>query len=83
MLADDGGHLWLKVYDPATDALPIRGGGFATGGLWTVVSPDGAPVGVVVMPDALAPLAIAGDRMLAVARDAFDVERFVVVSLTR
>lgn len=83
MLADDGGHLWLKAYDPAADALPVRGGGFATGGLWTVVDTDGTPMAVVVMPDDLAPLAVVGDHVLAVARDAFDVERFVVVRLTR
>lgn len=83
MLGDDAGRLWLKAYDPASDALAVRPGSFATGGTWTVIETDGTPVATLAMPDDLAPLAVIGDRMLALGRDAFDVERFVVVRLVR
>lgn len=83
MLADDDGHLWLKAYDPAADALAVRPGPLVTGGTWTVIETDGTPVATLTMPGDLAPLAVTGDRMLAVGRDAFDVERFVVVRLVR
>lgn len=83
MLADDEGRLWLKTYDPTTDPLVVGGGRFRTGGEWTIVETDGTVVGRLDMPDHVAPVAVAGDELLGVARNELDVERFVVHRILR
>jgi hypothetical protein len=83
MFADDHGRLWLKEYDPATDALPLRGGGAVGGGRWRIVETDGTPVAHLMMPADVAPLAVYGDQLLAITRDALDVQRFEVYRILR
>ena len=85
LLADDRGHLWVKVYDPSADALWLKPNAlaFAPGGEWRVLGPDGEWVATVQMPDNLIPLDIRGNRLLGVARDALDVERVVLHAVVR
>ena len=82
MFSDDEGHLWVKLYDPASDALLLPGGRYRTGGEWWVFDSTGSRA-TVEMPADLAPLAVRGDRMLALGRDAFGVERIVLIGLDR
>jgi hypothetical protein len=85
-LLDDRGHLWVKEYDPLIDSLWIKGGNaleVGPGGWWRIMSPAGAWVARVRLPDNLIPLDIAGNRLLGVARDAFDVEHIVVHTIAR
>lgn len=83
MFADDSGRLWLKDYDVATDALPLRPGRLSQGGRWKVVTTGGAVVARITIPPNVAPIAVYADRMLAVLRDEFDVERFAVFRIER
>lgn len=83
MFADDRGRLWLKEYDPATDAIPLRGGRFVAGGRWLIYETDGNPVAYVRIPDDVAPLAVDGDNLLSIVRDELDVERFAVYTIIR
>jgi hypothetical protein len=85
LLIDDRGFVWAKVYDPAVDALWLKGNALlpAPGGEWRVVRPDGELVTSVRMPQNMTPLDVKGDRVLGVARDALDVERVVLHLLDR
>jgi hypothetical protein len=83
MFADDQGQLWLKEYDPARDAIALGGSRFVTGGRWQIIRTDGTPVARITMPDGVAPIGVSGDQLLAIARDALDVETFVVYPILR
>lgn len=50
---------------------------------WTVLAPDGAWLGDVIMPDGLNPLDIGRDYVIGVSRDELDVEYVDVHSLER
>lgn len=82
LLADDQGRLWLKAYDASSDPL-LLGAGRRTGGTWKVVETDGTVVARLDMPDDVAPLAVEDGLLLGLARDALDVERFVVHRILR
>jgi hypothetical protein len=85
LLLDDRGQLWVKEYDPATDNLWLKRGDALTvapGGGWRIMNPAGRWVAQVRMPANLMPLDIVGNRLLAVARDEFDVEHVVVHTIS-
>ena len=76
MIADDRGRIWLKEYDPATDAIAM--GKSHAGGRWRIIETDGRTVGSLRMPARVRPLSVYGDLLLGVARDELDVQTFVV-----
>src|SRR5687768_10355608 len=86
ILADERGNLWVKEYNPTTDALYLHTGNalmIAPGGTYRVINTAGRLVATVRMPTNLLPLDIRGDRILAVQRDEFDVESVVVRTVAR
>lgn len=86
LLVDEGGLLWVKSYDPGSDALYLKEGHAlrpTTGGTWRVIRRDGTVVARVPMPDGVAPLQIREDRILGLSRDELGVERIVVYGLNK
>jgi hypothetical protein len=86
LLVDDVGLIWLKAYDPLSDAHWLKEG-YASwpgrGGEWRVVQRDGKLVGTVQMPAAVRPLLIKGNRLLGVATDELGVQYVVVHAIQR
>ena len=83
MFADDAGRLWLKDFDPGTDALAVRRSRYVTGGSWRIVDTSGRQVARITMPENIAPLAVDGNMLIAIARDELDVESLVVLPIVR
>lgn len=83
MMSDDRGRIWLKDFDPGTDALALRRSPFVAGGTWRIVDSAGRLIARITMPANVAPLAVHGDLLMGIARDALDVESFVVYDLVR
>jgi len=83
MFADDEGRLWLKEFNPSKDSVPIRGTRYVAGGRWVIIATNGTRLGEITMPDNVSPLAVFGDMLLGIARDALDVEQFVVYTVVR
>jgi hypothetical protein len=83
MFADDQGHLWVKEYKPASDAMPVRRGRFVTGGRWNIIDLSGRVVAHITLPPDIAPVAVHDPYLLGIARDSLDVERFAVYRLMR
>ena len=79
-MVDQDGRIWLKHYEPATDAAHLRSGAMA-GGLWTVVEADGQVVAEVELPDGFAPMDATGRSVVGVHRDDLGVERVRVFEL--
>jgi hypothetical protein len=79
-MVDRDGRIWLKHYEPATDATHLRSGALA-GGHWTVVEADGRVVAEVALPVGFAPMDATGRSVLGVHRDELDVERVVTYEL--
>ncbi|MDZ7778352.1 MAG: hypothetical protein U5R14_00155 [Gemmatimonadota bacterium] len=73
-------RIWVKHYEPRTDAMHLRRG-LPSGGRWTVVRPDGEILAHVDLPEGFAPLDASGRRVAGVHRDELDVERVVVFEL--
>lgn len=73
MLVDAGGNLWLQRFRRPADVVQE----------WTVLSPDGALLGSVRMPDGLSVTDIGEDVVLGVHRDGLGVERVQVHSLLK
>lgn len=76
--ADD--RIWVKRYEPRTDAMHLRRGP-PSGGRWMVVRPDGEILAHVDLPEGFSPLDASGRRVAGVQRDGLDVERVVVFEL--
>jgi hypothetical protein len=83
MFTDDAGNLWLKEFEPATDAVPLRRTRYVGGGQWRIVDMSGATIARFNPPDSVSPLAVYGDHLLGISRDTLDVERFVVYRIIR
>lgn len=86
LLADDRGRLWVKVFEPTADALPVKRKNAlwtAPGGEWRVLGRDGEVVATVSMPDDLTPVQIRDDQILGVALGEMNVERIVVHEIRR
>lgn len=79
-MVDSDGRIWLKHYEPATDAAHLRSGAMA-GGLWTVVERDGRVVAEAELPDGFAPMDATGRSVLGIHRDDLGVERVRVYEL--
>lgn len=79
-MVDSDERIWLKHYEPATDAAHLRSGAMA-GGLWTVVEADGRVVAEVELPDGFAPMDATSRSVLGVHRDELGVERVRVYEL--
>lgn len=80
MMVDADERIWLKHYEPASDAMHLRGDAMG-GGRWTVVQPSGRVVAEVDVPDGFMPMDAQGMRMAGVQRDALGVERAQVLTL--
>ncbi len=79
-MVDRDGRIWLKHYEPATDAALLRSGAMA-GGLWTVVEAGGRVVTEVELPVGFAPMDATGRTVLGIHRDDLGVERVRVYEL--
>ncbi|MEX2471237.1 MAG: hypothetical protein WEA34_03610 [Gemmatimonadota bacterium] len=79
-MVDRDERIWLKHYEPATDATHLRGGAMA-GGRWTLVEADGRIVAEVELPDGFAPMDATGRSVLGIHRDELGVERVRVYDL--
>jgi len=82
LLADDGGFIRVRAYEPLRDALPLasrRGGG----GSWWVLDPDGNLAATLTLPDAAEPLTVVGDLVFARHRGELDVPALAVYRLVR
>lgn len=86
MLADDAGMLWIKEFEPATDALWLRANARrpGPGGHWRVLAPEtGELVAEVPMPAGVVPIQIGADRLLGLAVDELGVQRVVEHAVVR
>jgi hypothetical protein len=86
VIVDELGFIWVRPYDPiahslALDGMPSNRGG--PGGRWLVLSPTGAQVGWIDVPDGFEPMWIGRDAIVGVYRDDLDVESVRVHRLNR
>lgn len=83
-IVDDEGYLWIRPFEPIRHARALGGfDGPGPGGRWLLITPDGARVGSVEMPDELEPIRITSDAVIGIRRDALGVESVGVHSLER
>jgi hypothetical protein len=82
MIADGSERIWVKVYDPTSDSVYL-GQPPGPGGEWWVFSLEGGFLASVAVPDHVTPVWIEGDRLLAIARGPFDVQRVVIHTISR
>ena len=85
LIDEDQGQIWIKAYDPALDAIWLRDNAMhmGPGGDWQVLTSTGAPVGSVRLPREYTLLDVCGRKLLAVSKDALDVERVVILEVPR
>ena len=83
MFIDPDGLIWVKRYDPLTDANALGGFGWWNGGEWWVLNRVGIHLATVQMPPDFMPLHARDDRILGFFRDDLRVERIQVFRLTR
>ncbi len=84
LLVDDRGRLWVKPYDPGSDALWLRGGPRRTGGgEWMVFEPGGDRLARLVVPDRFTPTDVSGDLLAGFLRDSLDVPHPVAYRVVR
>lgn len=81
LLTGQQGRLWVKRYDPATDNHLL--GRRRTGGIWMVIGTDGSVIAEVAVPVGFRLMEVGPDRVAGVMRDEFDVERVLVLNLSR
>jgi hypothetical protein len=84
-LVDDLGFIWVRPYDPARHVFDGMGGGAGPGrgGGWLILSPEGAVLDTVVVPDALEPMQITRDAVVGIVRDELDVQHVHVHPVER
>jgi hypothetical protein len=78
MFIDPEGLIWVKRYDPLTDADALSGFFWWNGGEWWVLDRAGVHLATVQMPPEFMPLHVLGDRVLGFYRDDLRVERVQV-----
>jgi hypothetical protein len=84
LIVDDEGFIWIRQYDPLVDAAALGGlEGPGPGGVWTVLSPDGAKVGSIQMPGEFEPTQITATQIVGIRRDDLGVESVQVYTLSR
>ena len=83
MFIDPDGLIWVKRYDPLTDANALGGFLWWNGGEWWVLDRAGIHLATVQMPPHFMPLHVRGDRVLGFFRDDLRVERIQVFRLRR
>jgi hypothetical protein len=84
VLLDDTGRIWVSDFRLSLDLRHAMGGsydGWSQEDAWHVLSADGVPVARVRLPDDTKLVAVRGDRVAVVTRDASDVERVEVLAL--
>ncbi len=91
-LVDELGFIWIRSYDPVKHSFSFvrfLGGGYISGtsgegGAWRIFSPEGVEVGVVEVPEGLAPAQITRDALVGIRTDpALGFESVEVYALTR
>jgi hypothetical protein len=70
---DPDGNLWVQVYPRPLDELAT----------WTVLAPDGTPIGRVEVPRGLRLTEVGRHHVMGISRDELGVERVVLHSLAR
>ena len=80
LLVDARGNVWVKEFDPATDALWL-GAVNGTGGSWLVITPEGDLAGRVVLPSGFAPHVVTDSSVVGVHTDELGVQRVQVYGL--
>lgn len=86
LLADEGGMLWIKEFDPAADPLWLRANALrpGAGGQWRVLAPTtGEVVARLPMAPGVVPLHIGNERLLGLAVDDLGVQTVVAHSIVR
>ena len=86
LVVDELGFLWIRPYEPLVHALALGGlpGGFGgRGGRWLVLSPEGAEVGWVEVPEGLELEQVTADAVVGVHRDGSGFESVRVHALRR
>lgn len=83
MLNEVTGAVWLKAYDPATDALWLHSHSMRSpfGGEWSILDAEGTRVATFEVPADVAVLAVRGTKLLGAVRDPLDVERVVLYDI--
>jgi hypothetical protein len=84
-LVDEVGFVWVRPFDASKTYLATSGprGSGAGGGDWLILSPDGAVVNTVALPDDFEPKQITRDAVVGIARDEMDVQHVHVYPLER
>lgn len=79
------GQVWIRAYDPLTDALWLQGDATRTpaGGEWYILDAAGTQIASIQMPDSLSVLDVRDSHLLAIVRDEWDVERVVIRNIRR
>lgn len=83
-LVDEEGYIWVRPYEPLRHAAALGGlSGVGPGGVWTILSPEGAVVATVELPAELEPVQVTSDAVVGIRRDAMGVESVRVHALRR
>jgi hypothetical protein len=85
-LVDELGFVWVRPYDPWQHALALDGrpGGFGgPGGRWLILSPAGAEVSWIDIPEGLEPVQITRDAVLGTSGDRSGLRFVRVHALSR
>lgn len=83
LLASDSGMLWVKEYEPRTDAVYLREAVVPPGGRWHVHDAGRRLVGSVRVPDDFAPLWIDDDVVVGIRYGVFGEHTVAWMELTR
>jgi 6-bladed beta-propeller len=81
MLVDDKGQVWVKRFDPHSDAAAVSRLLQWPGGTWLIIDRTGSLVAELSMPERFTLLDVRGDRLLGISRDLLGVEKIEVYGL--
>ncbi len=83
LLDEETGNVWVKPYDPFADSIWLKKNAMQTGagGNWLVIGSSGTPIASIQIPQDMTLLDVRGGRLLAISRNALDVERVVLLEV--
>jgi hypothetical protein len=79
VLVDQAGRLWVERFEAIRMGTAVQ----VPGDQWTVLTPEGVPVAVVVLPAQTRLADVRGDEVAVVRRDTLDVQTVAVQRLRR
>jgi hypothetical protein len=83
MFIDEDGLIWVKKWEPESDAAVMTFFFSWPGGEWWVLDQVGRVVATVAVPEAFMPLRVRDGKMLGFFRDELNVERVRVYGIER